>query len=489
MPDAPSCVLKRGACYLARPCSLSRRGAHGRAGRDTGCFPTNIYCGVGTLTTVANAQRAWEAALGRLEVQVPRPAYNTWLRGTVGQSLDADRLVVAAPSAFIAEHLNARMRGIACSAVHAVVGEERDVAFVVGNAPAPQPAAPTPEAAPIAAPPNRSPLNPRYTFEAFVEGTSNRLAFAAAQAVADAPGDAYNPLVVYGAVGLGKTHLLHAIGHHLHARGRAFRYVTSERLVSDYTAAVREGRRRIDEFNLAYRSLDALLIDDIQFLAGKQGTQETFFHIFNALHDNARQIVVTSDWPPSALRLLDDRLRSRLEWGLVTDVSMPDPETRAAILQRIANRSPVPVPPEIITALAQRNTTCIRQLEGSLGRVVAAAQWTGIPLTLAAIEKELATYAPAPEPMSATEVIARVSQAFGLPAAALTGKRRDRKIARARHIAACLLAERLSLNPVEIGELLGNRDRATIAYAIRQGEQALAADPEAQRVATNITQS
>ena len=379
----PSCVLKRGACYVARPRSLSWRGAHGpgRAG-DTGCFPANIYCGVGTLTTVANAQRAWEAALGRLEVQVPRPAYNTWLRGTVGQSLDADRLVVAAPSAFVAEHLkrpHARHRVLRRPPPSSA--RNGDVAFVVRQ----RPGAPTSRANArgdahrrASQPVRRS--TPRYTFEAFRRGAQATASPSPPpRPVADAPGDAYNPLVVYGAVGLGKTHLLHAIGHRLHARGRAFRYVTSERLVSDYTAAVREGRRRIDEFNLAYRSLDALLIDDIQFLAGKQGTQETFFHIFNALHDNAGQIVVTSDRPPSALRLLDDRLRSRLEWGLVADVSMPDPETRAAILQRIADRSPVPVPPEIITALAQRNATCIRQLEGSLGRVVAAASGPASP--------------------------------------------------------------------------------------------------------------
>ena len=458
--------------------------------RGHGDIPTDIYCGVGALTTIANAQRAWEAALGRLQVQVPRPTYNTWLRGTVGQSLDARRLVVAAPSAFVAAQLNSRMHGMACSAVHAVVGEETDVAFVVGNALA-APTAPTAETAPApaAAPLNPAALNPRYTFEAFVEGASNRLAFAAAQAVADAPGDAYNPLVVYGAVGLGKTHLLHAVGHRLQARGRAFRYVTSERLVNDYTAAVREGRRRIDEFNHAYRSLDALLVDDIQFLAGKQGTQETFFHIFNALHDSAKQIVVASDRPPSALRLLDDRLRSRLEWGLVTDVSMPDPETREAILRRIADRSPVPVPPAVIAALAQRGATCIRRLEGSLGRVVAAAQWTGIPLTLESIDKELAAYAPAPEPMSAAAAIARVAQAFNLPASALTGKRRDRKAARARHAAAYILSERFSLNPGEIGEMLGNRDRATITYSIRQGQQTVADDPELQRVAADITHS
>ena len=441
------------------------------------------------LTTVANAQRAWEAALGRLEVQVPRPTYNTWLKGSVGQSLDANRLVVAVPSAFVAAQLNSRMYGMACSAVHAVVGEEMDVAFVVGNAPdAPPPTTPPTHAPAHAERPTSTSLNPRYTFETFVEGPSNCLAFAAAQAAAEAPGADYNPLVIHGAVGLGKTHLLHAIGHSLQARGHAFRYVTSERLVNDYTAAVREGRRRIDEFNQSYRSLEALLVDDIQFLAGKQGTQETFFHIFNTLHDNAKQIVVTSDQPPGTLRLLDDRLRSRLEWGLLTDVSMPDLETRAAILQRIAARAALAVPPEVITALAHRGITCIRQLEGSLGRLIAAAQWTGVPLTLDTIGKELAAYTPAAKPLSATDIVARAAQAFGLPVLALTGRRRDRKAARARHIAAHLLSTRLMLNPGEIGAILGKRDRATIAYSIQQGGQAVAGDPSLQHIAPDTTQ-
>ncbi|MCE2469110.1 MAG: chromosomal replication initiator protein DnaA [Dehalococcoidia bacterium] len=419
---------------------------------------------------------------------MPRPTYNTWLKGSVGQSLDANRLVVAVPSAFVAAQLNSRMHGMACSAVHAVVGEETDVAFVVvapGTAPSHAPHA---EAHAPSARPASPQLNPRYTFEAFVEGSSNRLAFAAAQAVADAPGANYNPLVIHGAVGLGKTHLLHAVGHRLLSRGQAFRYVTSERLVNDYTAAVREGRRRIDEFNQSYRSLDALLVDDIQFLAGKQGTQETFFHIFNALHDNAKQVVVTSDQPPGALRLLDDRLRSRLEWGLVTDVSMPDPETRTAILQRIAERARVTVPPEVISALAHRGVICIRQLEGFLGRLIAAAEWAGVPLTLDSIGKELAAYAPMPEPLNAAEIITRAARAFGLPTEALTGKRRDRKAAQARQVAACLLAERLSLNPGEIGAILGKRDRATIAYSIRQGKQALTDDPGLQRIASEIPQ-
>ncbi len=460
--------------------------------RGYGEPPADIDRGVDALTTIANAQRAWEAALGRLEVQVPRPTYNTWLKGSVGQSLDANRLVVAVPSAFVAAQLNSRMHGMACSAVHAVVGEETDVAFVVDAAPgAAPPATPTAydEAPAPPARPASTPLNPRYTFEAFVEGSSNRLAFAAAQAVADAPGANYNPLVIHGAVGLGKTHLLHAVAHRLQARGQAFRYVTSERLVNDYTAAVREGRRRIDEFNQSYRSLDALLVDDIQFLAGKQGTQETFFHIFNALHDNAKQIVVTSDQPPGALPLLDDRLRSRLEWGLVTDVSMPDPETRTAILQRIAERARLPVPPEVISALAHRGVTCIRQLEGFLGRLIAAAEWASVPLTLDSIGKELAAYAPMPEPLSALEIVERVAEAFGLPAEALTSKRRDRKAAQARQIAACLLTERLSLSPVEIGAILGKRDRATIAYAIRQGGQILAHDSNLQRLAADIPQA
>ena len=432
------------------------------------------------MTLAAPAQRVWEAALGRLQVQVPRPTYDTWLRGTEGQSLAENILIVSAPSPFVAEWLQRRMHGLMRDAVTAVTGRHTNVSLSVATEAGPEvplAVAPVPSASPRT-PREVSPapmmLNARYTLDSFVVGKSNRLAFAAASAVAESPGRSYNPLFLHGAVGLGKTHLLHAIGHQALAAGHRVRYVTCEQFTNEFTAAIRE--RRTAEFQARYRSLDVLLVDDIQFLCGKDGTQEAFFHTFNTLHGADRQVVVAADRPGAALGPLDERLRSRLEWGLVADLQRPDFETRVAILERHSALAPVPVPAEVISYLAEAESSCIRQLEGLFNRVTALAHFSGTPVT---VEFARETNPPSerrqPDPADPSTTITKVATYFGVAAATLAGPRRDRAISQARQVAMFLLRQQ-GLRAERIGTLLGGRDRTTVAYALDRIQQRLLND-------------
>src|SRR5579859_1714792 len=319
----------------------------------------------------------WQAALGQLQMQVTQPIYEMFLRETQGLRLAAGMLTVAAPSDFATEYLALKLRPTIRQALAQIAGEPLDVTFEVLGAPGP--AQPAPLAAGTAAQPASEPasslfgagdggrlrdtytdapyapprLNERYTFETFVEGDNNRLALAACVGACERPGQTYNPVFLYGGVGLGKTHLLHAMGHALLARGLRVIYVTSEQFTNDMVAAIRSGRN--EEFRSRYRSADLLLIDDIQFIAGKEGTMEEFFHTFNDMHAHGRQIVLTSDQPPKKVTGLQDRLISRFEWGLIADIQPPSPETRLAILQEKAHVSGRGVPEDVLVFIADRN--------------------------------------------------------------------------------------------------------------------------------------
>ena len=421
-----------------------------------------------------SAQRTWEAALGRLQLQITRPSFDTWLRGTVGLALDDDTLVVGVPTPFAAEWLERRMNGLIESAVAAVAPRPLQVAFQVGHAvveaTAPQRTEPAPETIPVrasAAAPSTT-LNPRYSFASFVVGESNQLAYASAMAVADSPGRTYNPLFLYGSVGLGKTHLLQAIGLRARGGGQAVCYVTCEQFTNDYLSAIRD--RRTEGFRQRYRTVDLLLIDDIQFLCGKEGTQDAFFHTFNALHDAGKQIVLTCDRIPAALPLLDERLRSRLEWGLLADVALPTLDTRIHILANLSSQAAVAVPDDVLHFLANRAPTNIRQLEGSLNRVTALAHFTSTPVTLDLATRALGTNMAANDATASSPkaIIAAVAAHYGLTQAALVSGRRDKPVAAARQLAMYLLNERLRLVPAEIGEILGGRDRTTVLYSIKR---------------------
>ena len=316
-------------------------------------------------------------------------------------------------------------------------------------------------------------LNPKYTFETFVIGSSNRFPHAAAVAVAEAPGKAYNPLLVYGDSGLGKTHLLHAIGHYVRSlyTGAKVRYVSSEEFTNEFINAIRDDRQ--DRFKRRYRDVDVLLIDDIQFLEGKTQTQEEFFHTFNTLHNANKQIVLTSDRPPKRLEALEDRLRNRFEWGLITDVQPPDLETRIAILRKKAAMDRLTAPPDVLEFIASKIQTNIRELEGALIRVTAFANLNRqeVDMTLAEIVlKDLIPEGGEPE-ITAPLIIAQTAAYFGLNIDELTGPSRGRHLVMARQIAMYLCRELTPLSLPKIGAQFGNRDHTTVMYADRKINQ------------------
>jgi chromosomal replication initiator protein len=310
-------------------------------------------------------------------------------------------------------------------------------------------------------------LNPKYVFESFVIGSSNRFAHAAAVAAAEAPGKAYNPLLIYGDSGLGKTHLLHAIGHYVRSlfSGARVRYVSSEEFTNEFINAIRDDRT--STFQRRYRDVDVLLIDDIQFLEGKIQTQEEFFHTFNTLHNASKQIVITSDRPPKRLEALEDRLRNRFEWGLITDVQPPDLETRIAILRKKAAIERLTAPPEVLEFIASKIQTNIRELEGALIRVTAFASLNQQPVDLTLSEivlKDLIPEGTEPE-ITASLIIAQTASYFGLSIDDLCGPSRSRNLVTGRQIAMYLCRELTDLSLPKIGQQFGGRDHTTVMYA------------------------
>ena len=422
--------------------------------------------------------QAWEAVLSSLELQVSRPIFRTWLKDTVGVSLEDNRIVVGTPSAFVAEWLEKRMSSLIESALSQVMGQRTEARFqILTEQPPPSPAMPVAvtDQAPSApttatarsrtSTADRSRLNQKYTLSSFVVGASNQLAYAAALAVSSRPGEAYNPLFLYAGVGLGKTHLLHAIGHACASKGMSYLYVSSEQFTNDFVTSIQTRRTR--EFREKYHGVDVLLMDDIQFMRGREATQEGFFHTFNDLHNTNRQIVIASDRPSSALLPIEDRLRSRFEWGLSADIQTPDQETRLAILQAKAGTHGASIPQEVQELIVESFTSNIRELEGALNRVCAYAEFTGrqVDVTLAyealgSLVSTAANTIPSPD-----EVIASVCAFYGVTAEALASRRRDKAVTKARQIAIYLLKEVSLKNLREIGALLGHRDHATVRYA------------------------
>ena len=322
--------------------------------------------------------------------------------------------------------------------------------------------------------------NPRFTFESFTVGTSNRFAFAASQEVVSAPGERYNPLFIYGGVGLGKTHLLHAVGQRLMAQGLRVVYVTAERFTNEIIEAIR--RRSTQQFRDRYRTVDALLMDDVQFIAGRESTEEEFFHTFNWLHEANKQIVLTSDRPPRAMRHLHDRLRSRFEWGLLADIQPPDFEGRLAILRAKAQALGVGMPDESLVRLAHPACDSIRELEGELTRVIAYAQTLGQSLDPETITRALGPVREerrANRPIDATAVLAAVSERFSVSVEALLGKSRERQTAWARQVAMYLMREETSASLFQIGEQLGGRDHTTIMHGCAAVVKRMDTDPRA----------
>ena len=431
-----------------------------------------------------------------------QPNQRAWLRSSEPVTLHEQTAIIAVPNDFTRGQLEGRLRTRLEDSLTEALGrrvriavtvdpqlDDGDFNETVNHQPVPQyvaeePESPAPGINHLVDMSTKTPqasvletrLNPKYTFETFVIGSSNRFPHAAAVAVAEAPGRAYNPLLIYGDSGLGKTHLLHAIGHYVRSlyRGAKVRYVSSEEFTNEFINAIKD--KRPETFQRRYREVDVLLIDDIQFLEGKTQTQEEFFHTFNALHNANKQIVLTSDRAPKRLEALEDRLRSRFEWGLITDVQPPDLETRIAILRKKAAIERMTAPPEVLEFIASKIQTNIRELEGALIRVTAFASLNRqeVDLTLAEIVlKDLIPEGGEPE-ITAAAIIAQTAAYFGVSIEDLTGPSRSRHLVTGRQIAMYLCRELTPLSLPKIGAQFGNRDHTTVMYADRKVNKLLA---------------
>lgn len=501
----------------------------------------------------ADARQIWQAALERIAQRVSAGAYTTWFRGTSALELTQDALVVGVGNTFACEHLRQRFLDVTRTAVSEVLGHAADVAFILrdsrmasqpaaaASAPLPPPPTrrptrgrasawtarqsaavararsrpadgsepavaqaplplaqaepayvpPLPQSSPIEAAGVSHELNPRYVFETFVVGPTNQLAFAAAKQVAANPGASYNPLLLYGGVGLGKTHLLHAIGHSARSRGLSVAYVTAERFTNEIIGAIRT--RTTDLFRARYRAVDVLLVDDVQFIAGKESTEEEFFHTFNALHEANKQIVLTSDCVPQAMRHLHDRLRSRFAWGLIADIQPPDYDHRLDILRAKSSALQLDIPEDALASLAALHCESIRALEGALTRVTAYAQMLGQPIEGDMVRQALAPIAgelvAGPERPSAETVLAAVARHYAVTLDDLRGKSRNHQIAWARQVAMHVLREETDASLFVIGRQLGGRDHTTIMHGCARVAKALAEDEQARREVKDLRAS
>ncbi|MCR4432967.1 MAG: chromosomal replication initiator protein DnaA [Caldiserica bacterium] len=404
----------------------------------------------------------WQQVLQVLKQQLSRPAYETWLKSTKALSLQEGVLLVGVPNEFARDWLQTRLYSLIKSTASATLKEEIEVEFqVMESAPKPVPVETL-----FQEKSGGLRLNPRYTFSTFVVGNSNRFAHAACMAVAEAPGRSYNPLFIYGGVGLGKTHLLQAIGHHVLFKNKTLKvlYISSETFTNEVINGIRD--RRMSEFRDRYRSLDVLLIDDVQFIAGKESTQEEFFHTFNALHEASKQIVISSDRPPKDIPTLEDRLRSRFEWGLIADIQPPDFETRIAILKKKIETEEMSFPPEVLEYIAQNITSNIRELEGALTRLLAYASLNNLEIDLPMATAVLRDIIPVVQrPLSLADIQKTVASYFGLTVDDLVAKKRSREITVPRQIAMFLARELTDSSLLQIGSAFGGRDHSTVLHA------------------------
>ena len=429
-----------------------------------------------------NEERAtslWQAALAELKGQVSRANFETWLRDTVALSFDDGCLTVGAPTGLATDWLQERMGSVVHTTLAKLAGRPLEVSFVLSGA---CPSRPSPRFASRAEINGNgcasagARLNSRYTFSSFVVGSTNRLAHAAARAAADRPGDSYNPLFIYGGTGLGKTHLLHAVGHSILKQDLKMLYVSCEQFTNEFINAIREQRN--EEFRRKFRGTDLLLMDDIQFIAGKEQTQEEFFHTFNDLHSSGRQIVISSDRHPRSMPVLEDRLSSRFQWGLIADIQPPDFETRVAILRSKADLLAMSVPGDVLDYVAQKVQSNIRELEGCLNRLAAHARLNRVSLTLESVAPVLKEYLQSSgrRSLPPQTILDTISKYYGLDARDLSGKRRNKEIALPRQIAMYLLREETQASLNEIGQALGGRDHSTVLHGFNKISDEITAD-------------
>jgi len=427
-----------------------------------------------------SAQEIWEAALGELQIQVNKSNYRTWLQKTVGLAYQDGQLVVSVPNTFVAEYLDRNQRSLIEKTIIGLTNHDTKIVFQVdGRYQNSISSHSAQEEIPPVAKMCLPRFNSKYTFDSFVAGSGNRLTHAAAQRVAENLGHSYNPLFIYGGVGLGKTHLLHAIGHVALANHIKVLYVSAEQFTNEFINAIRH--KKTEEFHYKYRSVDILLIDDIHFISGKEQTEESLCHTFNELHNANRQIAITSNCLPEAIPSLESRLRSRFEWGLIADIHPPDLETRLAILQVKAEHQGVEIPLDVLEFIAQRAQQNVRELEGSLNRVIAFARLTGalatIELAARALE-DIASKATRDFNTPPNLIIEMVASSFQLTPADLKSSKRDKETALARQVAMYLIRQETNSSLAQIGKELGGRDHSTVIHACEKIATKLKTSPQ-----------
>jgi len=462
-----------------------------------------------------DSRKLWQAVLGELELSVSPAIFRTWLKETAVIARNGNRITVAVPNIFTSETVKQRFEGkifdclermkTGITAIDYKVTDKPTVvmpidgpsaktphhpepaqiaraAFAVSatgtTIDAPAPSAPTVRPNQPARHPANHQLNPRYTLESFVVGSSNELAFVASQSAAKYPGDKYNPVFLYGGVGLGKTHLMQAIGNEIVRRdpGRRIRYTTSEEFTNEFIDSVRS--RKTKSFAQTYRSLDVLIVDDIQFIGSKEKTQEEFFHTFNTLHQAGKQIIMSSDKRPSEIPHLEPRLRSRFEMGMTADIQRPDLETRSAIVQRKALQENVQLPTELVEFLARQYQHNIRELEGALTQLIAYCEVRGLQPSIMVAKGLSGNPAPRRRALTPAIIIDKTAAYFNLQPADVTGAKRDKDIVVPRQIAMYLIHEELDLSFPKIAAALGKRDHTTAIHSIRKIERLMETDDD-----------
>jgi chromosomal replication initiator protein len=417
----------------------------------------------------------WDHVLARIETKVNRHSFYTWFKPTAFVADHDGTIRVRVPNVLFRDWLTKHYAAVIDEALGEVQRPGAPVAFVTEDTAPPlvpdMPVEPAPEDDGEPSTDDLGLLSPRYSFDTFIVGPSNQFAHAACRAVAEAPSRSYNPLFIYGGVGLGKTHLMHAIGHYVATHFKNFKltYISSERFMNEMVNAIRYDR--ILDFRERYRSVDVLLVDDVQFLAGKEGTQTEFFHTFNALYDSQKQIVISSDCPPHEIPQLEERLRSRFEWGLIADIQSPDLETKTAILKKKAETEGVPLPDNVAIYIAGKIKSNIRELEGSLIRLIAFASLTGREITLPLAQEVLRNVLQNDDRAVTIEIVQKsVADHYSLKVSELKSKNNSKSVAMPRQIAMYLCKALTSASLPEIGKSFGGKHHSTVIHSIRKVE-------------------
>jgi len=436
----------------------------------------------------------WQQVLTEIQTKLSKPSYDTWLKSTKAISLINSNLIISAPTVFAKEWLESRYVNMITSTLFECLGSQVTVEFTVQDSALHNniqmlPSQPSIQKSTANEDSFPSTMNPKYTFESFVIGAGNRFAHAAALAVAEAPAKSYNPLFLYGGVGLGKTHLMHAIGHFVLEHNPTTRvlYISSEKFTNEFINAIRDSRG--ESFRNKYRNIDVLLIDDIQFLAGKDGTQEEFFHTFNTLHENGKQIIISSDRQPKEIPTLEERLRSRFEWGLQTDIQPPDLETRIAILRKKAKAENLEISNDVMGYIASQIDSNIRELEGALIRIVAYSSMINQDISVHLAAEALKDLIPANRPKTISIVIIQqhVGEFFGMRMEDFKARKRTKSVAFPRQVAMYLSRELTDFSLPKIGEAFGGRDHTTVIHAHSKITNSLRTDLELHKVIEDIT--